>query len=101
MTSHLEKTFGKGDSQSTREKDVAPTRTNLMVIKHYDGDAVTDDRQGPTVGKTLLLLLAAPQRGSKNFWGQHFDEMLQNDVTSRNEARILKASLAYCNTSLL
>ena len=30
--SHLEKTFGKGDSQSTREKDVAPTRTNLMVM---------------------------------------------------------------------
>ena len=29
---HLEKTFGKGDSQSTREKDVAPTRTNLMVM---------------------------------------------------------------------
>ena len=28
---HLENTFGKGDSQSTREKEVAPTRTNLIV----------------------------------------------------------------------
>ena len=41
MPIHLEKTFGKGDSQSTREKEVAPTKTNLVFTTVMMNEVMT------------------------------------------------------------